>query len=266
VTAPGDEQHRARSSSVFRFAIRGRRVERRGPPRRSSSSAFLRRVASANCPRRSTRQLHVVDDRGPTRLSMNSSSASRMRRRASSTMRPMCGSRVHRARWRPTSPTRLARKPRDKTSRLPTSSGSVIIGPRSPTDWRTCIDAQRAPSARPGISMPFCECAQSPWVLIVTSGGLSVEFDDGDGLNDRCRSPISAQAALPKRISPAASGVPRRPHPPVARCTRLSLSVGFAGLVPLSHARGKVIVENDIPLNRRREQGEACPLLDRPRS
>jgi hypothetical protein len=130
VTAPGDEQHRARSSSVFRFAIRGRRVERRGPPRRSSSSAFLRRVASANCPRRSTRQLHVVDDRGPTRLSMNSSSASRMRRRASSTMRPMCGSRVHRARWRPTSPTRLARKPRDKTSRLPTSSGSVIIGPR----------------------------------------------------------------------------------------------------------------------------------------
>jgi hypothetical protein len=35
--------------------------------------------------------------------------------------------------------------------------------------------------------MPFCECAQSPWVLIVKSGGLSVEFDEGDGLKNRCR-------------------------------------------------------------------------------
>jgi len=36
--------------------------------------------------------------------------------------------------------------------------------------------------------MPFRECAQSPWVLIVKSGGLSVEFDEGDGLKNRCRS------------------------------------------------------------------------------
>jgi hypothetical protein len=30
--------------------------------------------------------------------------------------------------------------------------------------------------------MPFRECAQNPWVLIVKSGGLSAEFDEGDGL------------------------------------------------------------------------------------
>jgi hypothetical protein len=36
--------------------------------------------------------------------------------------------------------------------------------------------------------MPFRECAQSPWVLIVKSGGLSVEFDEGDGFKNRCRS------------------------------------------------------------------------------
>jgi hypothetical protein len=36
--------------------------------------------------------------------------------------------------------------------------------------------------------MPFRECAQSPWVLIVKSGGLSVEFDEGDGLKTRRRS------------------------------------------------------------------------------
>ena len=58
----------------------------------------------------------------------------------------------------------------------------VIISIRSPPHWRTCNDAQRAPSARPGISRPFCERAQSPSVLIVKSGGLSVEFDEGDGL------------------------------------------------------------------------------------
>jgi hypothetical protein len=33
--------------------------------------------------------------------------------------------------------------------------------------------------------MPFRQCAQSPWVLIVKSGGLSVEFDEGDGLKNR---------------------------------------------------------------------------------
>ena len=35
--------------------------------------------------------------------------------------------------------------------------------------------------------MPLRECAQSPWVLIVESGGLSVEFDEGDGLKNRHR-------------------------------------------------------------------------------
>jgi hypothetical protein len=35
--------------------------------------------------------------------------------------------------------------------------------------------------------MSFCECAQSRWVLIVRSGGFSVEFDEGDGLKSRCR-------------------------------------------------------------------------------
>jgi hypothetical protein len=35
--------------------------------------------------------------------------------------------------------------------------------------------------------MPFRECAQGPWVLIVKSGGLSVEFEEGDGLKNRCR-------------------------------------------------------------------------------
>ena len=48
-------------------------------------------------------------------------------------------------------------------------------------------DAQRAPSARPGFSMPFRECAQSPWVLIVKSGDFPAEFDEGDGLKNRCR-------------------------------------------------------------------------------
>jgi hypothetical protein len=35
--------------------------------------------------------------------------------------------------------------------------------------------------------MSFCECAQSPSVLSVKSDGLSVEFDESDGLKDRCR-------------------------------------------------------------------------------
>jgi hypothetical protein len=34
--------------------------------------------------------------------------------------------------------------------------------------------------------MPFRECAQRPCVLIVKSGGLSVEFDEGDGSKNRC--------------------------------------------------------------------------------
>jgi hypothetical protein len=46
-------------------------------------------------------------------------------------------------------------------------------------------DAQRASSARPGFSMPFRECAQSPWVLIVKSGGFPVEFHEGGGLKNR---------------------------------------------------------------------------------
>ena len=33
--------------------------------------------------------------------------------------------------------------------------------------------------------MPFRECAQSPWVLIVKSGDFPVEFDEGDGLENR---------------------------------------------------------------------------------
>jgi len=46
-------------------------------------------------------------------------------------------------------------------------------------------DAQRAPSARPGLLMPIHECAQSGWVLIVKSGVFLVEFDEGDGLKNR---------------------------------------------------------------------------------
>jgi hypothetical protein len=48
-----------------------------------------------------------------------------------------------------------------------------------------CSDAQRAPSARPGFSMPFRECAQSPWVLIVKSGDFPVKFHEDDGLKNR---------------------------------------------------------------------------------
>jgi len=33
--------------------------------------------------------------------------------------------------------------------------------------------------------MPFRECAQSPWVLIVKSGDFPVEFDEGAGLKTR---------------------------------------------------------------------------------
>jgi hypothetical protein len=29
--------------------------------------------------------------------------------------------------------------------------------------------------------MPFRECAQSPWLLIVKSGDFPVEFDEGEG-------------------------------------------------------------------------------------
>ena len=35
--------------------------------------------------------------------------------------------------------------------------------------------------------MPFRECAQSPWVLIVKSGDFPVEFREGDGLKNRRR-------------------------------------------------------------------------------
>ena len=33
--------------------------------------------------------------------------------------------------------------------------------------------------------MPFRECAQSPWVLIVKSGDFPVEFHEDDGLKNR---------------------------------------------------------------------------------
>jgi hypothetical protein len=35
--------------------------------------------------------------------------------------------------------------------------------------------------------MPFREYAQSPWVLIVKSGGFPVEIREGGGLKSRCR-------------------------------------------------------------------------------
>jgi hypothetical protein len=35
--------------------------------------------------------------------------------------------------------------------------------------------------------MPFRECAQSPWLLIVKSGDFPVEFDEGDGSKNRSR-------------------------------------------------------------------------------
>jgi hypothetical protein len=35
--------------------------------------------------------------------------------------------------------------------------------------------------------MPFRECAQSPWLLIVRSDDFPVEFDEGDGSKNRCR-------------------------------------------------------------------------------
>src|SRR2546421_11256607 len=72
---------------------------------------------------------------------------------------------------------------------MPTSSGSellaaVIVGTLSGT-LEKHNDVQRAPSARLGISIPFRECP--PGVLIVKSGRLSAEFDEGDGLKSRCR-------------------------------------------------------------------------------
>jgi hypothetical protein len=43
--------------------------------------------------------------------------------------------------------------------------------------------------------MPFRECAQSPWVLIVKSGDFPVEFHEGGGLKNRrlrqCKMSIS---------------------------------------------------------------------------
>jgi hypothetical protein len=34
--------------------------------------------------------------------------------------------------------------------------------------------------------MPFRECAQSPWLLILKSGDFPVEFDEGDRSKNRC--------------------------------------------------------------------------------
>jgi hypothetical protein len=41
--------------------------------------------------------------------------------------------------------------------------------------------------------MPFRECAQSPWVLIVKSGDFSAEFDEGGGVKNRCGSARKSQ-------------------------------------------------------------------------
>jgi hypothetical protein len=43
-------------------------------------------------------------------------------------------------------------------------------------------DAQHAPLPHAEFSMRICECAQSPWVLIVKSGGFPVEIREGGGL------------------------------------------------------------------------------------
>ena len=70
--------------------------------------------------------------------------------------------------------------------RLVRTLDAVIIGTRSRhTGDRN--DAQRAPSARPGFSMPFRECAQSPRVSHREIRRFSVEFDEGGGLKNRCR-------------------------------------------------------------------------------
>jgi hypothetical protein len=50
-------------------------------------------------------------------------------------------------------------------------------------------DAQRTPSARPGFSMPFHECAQSPESVIVKSRDFPVEFAEGDGSKNRRLAP-----------------------------------------------------------------------------
>ncbi len=118
-TARGDEQHRARSSSVFRFARRGRRVEPRGLPvgllhrpsceeSRKPESPLSRHSAASRRP-----QWWPCGHRRRTAPAPLECGAEPRRR-----CDPACGSRVHRARWPPTSPTRLARRPRDKTSRL----------------------------------------------------------------------------------------------------------------------------------------------------
>jgi hypothetical protein len=128
------------------------------------------------------------------------------------------------ARWRPTSPIRLAHRPRDKTSRLPQPSLSdtrlqVALDAAQQTGpdvftgmnrngrhtlaafdaqmraWLPALDAsapssamenrnnaQCAPSARFGFSMPFASVPQRPWVLIVKSGDFRTNFDEGDGL------------------------------------------------------------------------------------
>ena len=55
---------------------------------------------------------------------------------------------------------------------------------RAATHWITApthnARHQRAPET-------LRECAQSSWVLIVNSADFPVEFDEGDGLKNRCR-------------------------------------------------------------------------------
>jgi hypothetical protein len=58
---------------------------------------------------------------------------------------------------------------------------------RVATARRNHNDAQRAPSAQPAFTVYLRECAQSGRVLIVKSGVFLVDFDEGDGLKNRCR-------------------------------------------------------------------------------
>jgi hypothetical protein len=81
---------------------------------------------------------------------------------------------------------------------------AVIVGTRSPTHWRTATRHNARHQARQGISKPFRECAQSPWVLIVKSGDFPVEFDEGGGLKNRrlaARKMSTAEVLISRTLS-----------------------------------------------------------------
>ena len=69
---------------------------------------------------------------------------------------------------------------------MPSSSGPLTAANHS---HRPAVEnrneAQRAPSARPGFSMPFRRCAQSPRVRIAKPGGFPAGFHKCDGLKNR---------------------------------------------------------------------------------